>query len=147
MIQVHVARNTSRGVEYLALKRADTLIRYPGIWQVITGGIESGETAPEAALRELEEEAGLVPKEFFSLPFVASFFSQRENRVQHVPVFAAIVSEAEVVRLSSEHTEYRWLAYEDILALLPFPSHKDATKIFREYIIEGKESDLFRVPL
>ena len=39
-------------------ERIDT----PGAWQMPQGGIDNGETAREAALRELTEETGLLPE-------------------------------------------------------------------------------------
>jgi dATP pyrophosphohydrolase len=146
MVQVHIASLSPRGVFYLALKRSEGLKRYPGMWQVVTGGIETGETAAQAALRELFEETGLVPLELYALPFIASFFSVSEDHIQHVPVFAAIVGENDKVLLSKEHSDFQWMGYDDIMELLPFPSHKQGTQIFREYIIEGKNANLFQIP-
>lgn len=146
MIQVHVARRTGEKVEYLVIKRSDHEDIYPGIWQVVTGMIEPDESAQEAALRELHEEAGLRPAEFYCLPYVASFFSIRRNQVQHVPVFAALVEENVTVTLSEEHSEYQWVSFEDAIQILPFPSHKDGTKVMKDYVIENPEKDLFRVP-
>lgn len=145
MIQVHVARHTGAKVEYLALKRSDDEDIYPGIWQVVTGMIEPNESAQGAALRELHEEAGLKPDEFYCLPYIASFFSIRRNQVQHVPVFAAIIGENAVVTLSEEHSEYKWVSFGEAMKILPFPSHKDGTKVLKDYIIESPEKDLFRV--
>jgi putative (di)nucleoside polyphosphate hydrolase len=39
-------------------------LRYEGTWQTPQGGIDPGETAREAASRELGEELGLAPEDF-----------------------------------------------------------------------------------
>ena len=49
--------------EVLLLKRTDTLV---GEWCQVAGKIEEGETAWQAALRELNEETGLTPTTFYS---------------------------------------------------------------------------------
>lgn len=147
MIQVHVARRINGLEEYLILKRSEGEDVYPGIWQVITGTIEANERAQEAALRELFEEAGLRPLEFFCVPFVASFFSTRQNQLQHVPVFAAIVDASAEVVLSEEHAEYRWLSFDEAVTILPFPCHKDGTKFVKDEILNNIQSELFRIQL
>lgn len=145
MIQVHVARRRNDMTEYLILKRSDDEDIYPGIWQVVTGMIEPNESAQEAALRELHEEAGLRASEFYCLPYITSFFSIRRNQLQHVPVFAAIVSDDAEVILSDEHSEFKWLSFEEAMKILPFPSHKDGTKVMKEYVLENEEATLFSV--
>ncbi len=146
MIQVHVARRRNDRIEYLVLKRSDDEDIYPGIWQIVTGMIEPAESAQEAALRELHEEAGLRPTKFYCLPYITSFYSMRRNQVQHVPVFAAIVEENAVVTLSDEHSEYKWISFDEAIKILPFPSHKDGTKVMKDYVVENPKRDLFRVP-
>ena len=143
MVQVHIARRIGAEVEYLALKRSDDEDIYPGIWQVVTGMIEPAESAQEAALRELHEEVGLRPREFYCLPYITSFYSIRRNQVQHVPVFGAIVDEDAEVVLSDEHSVYKWVSYDEIVGLLPFPSHKEGTKVMRDYVVDNKNKHLF----
>jgi putative (di)nucleoside polyphosphate hydrolase len=46
----------------LLCERSD--LKYEGTWQTPQGGIDPGETAREAASRELGEELGLAPEEF-----------------------------------------------------------------------------------
>jgi dATP pyrophosphohydrolase len=145
MIQIHVARRYNDNVEYLVMKRSDNEDIYPGIWQVVTGMIEPDESAQEAALRELHEEAGLRPSELYCLPYITSFFSIRRNQLQHVPVFGVIVSEDDKVILSEEHSEFKWVSFDEAIKTLPFPSHKEATKIMKDYVVENPERDLFRV--
>jgi dATP pyrophosphohydrolase len=145
IIQVHMARHRNDTTEYLIIKRSDDREIYPGIWQVVTGMIEPNESAQQAALREFHEETGLRPLEFYCLPYITSFFSIRRNQLQHVPVFAAIVSDDAEVILSDEHSEFKWVSFEECLETLPFPSHKEATEVMREYIMDNHQANLFRV--
>jgi dATP pyrophosphohydrolase len=49
----------SAGVQYLQLRRAVDPLRHT--WQPVMGHIEPGESAVQAALRELQEETGFAP--------------------------------------------------------------------------------------
>ena len=51
LVVIHTA-----GHEILLLERA----LHPGYWQSVTGSIEDGETLAQTALREVEEETGIV---------------------------------------------------------------------------------------
>ncbi len=42
-------------------KRADTRRSYPGVWDVIGGHLEPGETPERALVREIQEEIGVEP--------------------------------------------------------------------------------------
>ncbi|MFB6182838.1 MAG: NUDIX hydrolase, partial [Candidatus Nanohaloarchaea archaeon] len=46
--------------EFLLLKRKDGRRKFPGYWEFPSGLIEDDEDAKNAAIRELEEETGLL---------------------------------------------------------------------------------------
>src|SRR5258708_4951068 len=59
--------------ELLQLRRSpDDLLG--GAWSTVRGKIEQGEKAWQAALRELREEAGISPLEFYQLDTVDIFY-------------------------------------------------------------------------
>ena len=53
IIDAYIFRQTDDGLNFLLLKRAETKI-YEHLWQGVAGKIEEGETASEAAIRELK---------------------------------------------------------------------------------------------
>jgi 8-oxo-dGTP pyrophosphatase MutT (NUDIX family) len=56
-VEIAVFVTRKGGYEVLVLHRS---VEQGGYWHVVAGGVERGETAPEAAERELEEETGLL---------------------------------------------------------------------------------------
>jgi 8-oxo-dGTP pyrophosphatase MutT (NUDIX family) len=148
-IQVHIAcEHPSTGqILFLALKRSSGNPIYPGLWQAVTGTIETGETAIECALREVEEETGLKPKEIWTIPFVGTFFDPYQNSVNAIPVFGVLVDYQEEIRISSEHTEFAWLSLEEFIERVPLPSHKLGAQYFWEYILRFPQRDMFRYRL
>src|SRR5687767_11084664 len=75
MVTCYVVRPTEAGVlrEFLQLRRAKGEF-LAGAWGAIHGRIERGETAWQAALRELREESGLAPLEFYQLDTINQFY-------------------------------------------------------------------------
>lgn len=152
MVQVHVARaRTTSSVnindgewEYLALRRAVHEPVYPNLWQVITGGIHPGETAVEAALRELREETGLESYlHFWTLPFVASFYSRSRDAVVQSPVFGVVAADDFSPTLSEEHQDYEWLSFEQCEQRLVIPAQQQATKLFHHVLSNRWDDDMF----
>ncbi|MFW6319293.1 MAG: NUDIX domain-containing protein, partial [Bacillota bacterium] len=72
---IHVWIEHSNG-EYLIQKRAKKDDAIPHQWAITTGAVTQGETAQEAALRELHEELGLTFKER-DLTVLDTFTSRR----------------------------------------------------------------------
>ena len=99
--------------EFLLLERR----RPPGFWQSVTGSLEWGETADDAARRELIEETGITQgflrnlqwtQVFEILPsFGKTYAPGITTNLEHA--FALKLLERVPVTLSvKEHVQYRW---------------------------------------
>ena len=116
--------------EYALFKRADA-----GYWQAIAGGGEDDETRLEAAQREAFEEAG-IPTHFNFLqldtvePVPVTEFSDSYlwgDDIYVIPqyCYGVLVQDRRLV-LSAEHTEYRWLPYEEAYHLVKYDGNRTA---------------------
>lgn len=73
------------------------------MWQPVTGGIERGETAWQAALREVREETGLDPVRWWALEHLSFYYEPNADACVVLPVFAAELAGGAEPRLSDEH--------------------------------------------
>ena len=144
MIEVCIFTINNNEPMYLLLRRSDKERIYPGIWQFVTGSIEKGEKASNAALRELAEETGMKPKAFWVVPYINSFYDPGWDSVNLMPVFAAEVEPDKKPVLSAEHEEFEWLPFEKALERLVWPGQKEGMKIVHEYIVKGKQAAALR---
>ena len=95
----------------LMLKRPDRCHSFPGMWSLVAGKIEDGESPADAAVREIREETGLtVGAPDASLPPVYV----REGKVLwQVHPFLFRLDAAGPV-LNDENEAFQWVAPEDI---------------------------------
>ncbi|MFO0838579.1 MAG: NUDIX domain-containing protein [Phycisphaerae bacterium] len=135
IVDVYVFRRSSGGAELLLLERAAGR-PLSGTWQSVHGKIEAGETAWQAALRELREETGLSPRGFWQIDYVNAFYVAADDVVSMCPCFAAEVAPAAGVILSDEHTAHRWLPIETALQELMWPGQRHALREIRDEIIQ-----------
>ncbi|MCK7517379.1 MAG: NUDIX domain-containing protein [Ignavibacteriales bacterium] len=77
---------------------------------MVSGSIHDGEMAYQTALREILEETNLKPKMMWVVPNVNSFYSPEKNYVSLLPIFVVRVDPNSKVRISNEHTEYKWVS-------------------------------------
>jgi dATP pyrophosphohydrolase len=126
-------RRTDGGIEYAIFRRAD---RMDACWQGLAGGAEEGESAEQAARREMAEEAR-IPSDAplialdatASVPAVHFAASKRWGPDVYVVTertFGVRVPDRHTITLSDEHSEYRWLPYEAAARLLTWDSNKIA---------------------
>ena len=133
--------------EFLVLQRSDEEDIYPGLWQIVSGGIEPGEKAYEAAFREAKEETGLAPIALYNTPLTNTFYFYTTDSVNVSPVFAAEVNSGDQVRLSKEHKDFKWLAEEEAVSLLVWPGQKSAIRIIHDYIVlKNPSREFMRIP-
>jgi dATP pyrophosphohydrolase len=142
IVEVVVFR-TANDPEFLVLRRSDDDDIYPGLWQIVSGGIRRGEKAYCAAVREIEEEIGIKPSRVFNTPLTNTFYVWTTDSVNVSPVLAAEVNCDAVVKLSEEHQEFRWLRKEQAISLLIWPGQREAIEVVDEYILRDNPSRKF----
>lgn len=132
MVEAHVFRKTENGIEFLLLKRSEKEI-YPGLWQMVSGGIEENEKAYEAALREIKEETGFIPEQFWVTPHVNKFYSHERDYISLLPVFAARVKDKTNAVICDEHCDCIWTTPEEAKKMLAWPGQRKSVDIIVEY--------------
>ncbi len=138
-IELHICCEVYGRHKYLLLKRSEKSRIYPGIWQMITGGIEVGEPTKDAVIRELNEETGITSGKLYVVPRINTFYLAPVDKVCMCPVFLAMVNDTEV-KISDEHSEYKWLDFDDAKELVHWPNQVDSMEIIEKYLLD---EDLF----
>lgn len=116
-----------------------------GEWHHVAGRIEEGETAWQAALRELEEEASLIPDRFYAAEICEQFYSHKADTIMVMPVFVAYVGESVEVVLNEEHSQFKWMSFAEAKAALPFPGQKRILTQVWEDFVECEPPELLRI--
>lgn len=107
--------------EVLLLRRTRS---FKGEWCQIAGQIEVGETAWQAAIRELAEETSLVPRTVYSGDICEQFYEAHLDVISILPVFVAIIDPTAPVKLNPEHSEYRWVSFNAADRMVPFAGQR-----------------------
>jgi len=134
LIEAHIFREQNGQLEFLLLKRSPEQY-YPNLWQMVSGKIKENETAYNAALREINEETSLIPEKFWVAPTVNSFYAPDKDYICLLPVFAARVKYDCEVRISKEHTEYKWVTPEEAQNLLAWDGQRKSVDVIVDYIL------------
>jgi 8-oxo-dGTP pyrophosphatase MutT (NUDIX family) len=108
-IEVYVFRRRGRRVEFLLLRRAPAQRHLPGAWQPVTGRRRPRERMLAAAIREVREETGCVPRRWWALETPTLYFDVASDALLALPLFAAELDATARVRLSGEHDASRWV--------------------------------------
>lgn len=101
------------GREILLLRRRDDETSFPGAESLPSGGVEPGETLLGGLAREMHEEIGIPMGAPLRLePFVTWFdYDSRHGERKRQFTFAR-PHDGTPVRLSQEHTDFRWFPAE-----------------------------------
>jgi dATP pyrophosphohydrolase len=142
IIEVCPFRISGDRAEYLLIRRSPRDPLYPGIWQFVTGRVQEGEKAHEAALRELREETGAGAMRFWVVPAVNSFYDPQRDQISLVTLFAAELDNRFDIRLSAEHTLFEWLPYAEARRRLVWPGQRNCLDIVQEYILGGEDAGI-----
>ncbi|MDH4143419.1 MAG: NUDIX domain-containing protein [Chloroflexota bacterium] len=128
---------TARGIahpEILLLRRAPGRI-VPGLWQCVSGSLESGERLALGALREVQEETGFAGDDIeavYDLDLVNQFHEPTMDGIVTAAVFAARVHPHAEPVLSQEHDAARWVAVPDAHDEVIWPGYRTAIERIRD---------------
>lgn len=146
-VSVFVIRPAATGHELLLGRRAEG--RYlGGTWQLITGGIEPGEPAWRAAVREVGEETGLAVGELYRLSYVTQFYRPDVDALCVAPMFCALVAAGATVTINAEHTHLEWTPLDTAESRLMWPGDLEALRQVRTMVLaDSPARPHLRVPL
>jgi len=120
------------------------LLKYPALshrskkdyWDFPKGHIEKGETEIEAVKREVKEETGIRDLKFIKgfKESIKYFFKYKGENIFKVVVFYLAETNTKDVRISFEHSGYKWLLYEEALEALSFQNAKEILKKANDFL-------------
>jgi dATP pyrophosphohydrolase len=127
-------------VEFLLLKRAEGE-KYDGQWRMIGGKVEEGEAHWEAALRELDEETGLKPANFWALPSLNKFYEWNTDEILLIPAFAAEINRNDSIVLDKEHSTSKWFDIDEATDLISWPEQRRLLKLLHKIVTSNQILD------
>jgi dATP pyrophosphohydrolase len=142
LVSLVAIREIDTGWQVLLLRRTQTLA---GEWCQVAGSLEEGETAWQAALRELGEETGLTPSELYSADICEQFYEADRDAITMAPVFVAIIEPDRDVLLNHEHSEYRWVTFNQALNMVAFGGQRRVLQWIEDEFIKRTPSRHLRI--
>lgn len=120
----------------MAGDRKILLLNSEGEWVFPKGHVEQGETYLETAIRELQEESGVVVKEEDSIGQVDefSFYFDKEDALKVIKVFGFKIKEAQKITYKEDECfiDGQWIDVDKVDAMLKHDDAKNAFKKFME---------------
>ncbi|MDE2893642.1 MAG: NUDIX domain-containing protein [Chloroflexota bacterium] len=137
IVAVYIVRPAPSGIELLMLQRPEGH-RFAGAWQTVGGHIEEkqGETAWQAALRELDEETALDVERWFRIDRPETFYNPENDTIYLVPAFAALVSAGSEPAISDEHRASRWQNPNEAAATVDWAAMRDSILLVGEALAD-----------
>lgn len=142
-IAAYICRVEGGKGRYLILKRKSSHLS--DSWQMVSGKIEKGEKAWEAALREITEETGLIPDRFYSVNKLEQFYEASQNCINLVPIFVGFIDSDQPVKISPEHSEYKWVLPEEAKEFLCFEHQTETMCMIEKKFVKQKPLEFLRI--
>ena len=137
----HYRMGIARQYEYAMLQRSDN----PLYWQGVSGGVRDKETPKQAALRVSAYEAGTpanstIYEQHFKTFLPRTIFSGVDwhQDILLVPQYYFAIPFSGNLRLSEQHTAYKWCGYEEAMRLIYWQSQQTALFELNGLLLVGK---------
>lgn len=140
--------NANNRYEFLALKRTEIK---GGFWQAVGGGVEdSDEDLDSAIKRELKEEISLQNRNIVTVNKGVHSFIINKHYLTKKPLNTSIIEYVYGIEVDNdfvpniennhcnEHTEFKWLGFKDMLAILKWEDNKTGLRKLKDIIIKGE---------
>lgn len=142
-ISLFILKPDDEDFRLLLLRRTGSTLT--GAWCQIAGGIEDGETAWQAAIREAEEETGLIIRNLYSADVCEQFYEADRDAITLTPVFVAFVNTDCTVCLNDEHDDYKWVSFDEANLMLPFAGQRATLEHIKKEFIDRKPNGWLKI--
>ncbi|MFB6230314.1 MAG: NUDIX pyrophosphatase [Salinibacter sp.] len=143
VVDVYPYREQSINPEFLLLRRAPGT-EHTGQWRMVGGKIEDDEAAWKTARRELREETGHAPTQFWTIPSMNAFYEWHADRINLIPAFAAALPADPV--LDDEHDAFAWLPAQEAVDRLAWPEQQRLLRLTDRLLRDGIPPSLIVEP-
>ncbi|KXK11078.1 MAG: Nucleoside triphosphatase NudI [Microgenomates bacterium OLB23] len=103
--------------KFLILKRAMDSYSRPGDWDFAGGNVLFGELHNESIVREVKEETGLNVTHLEPIQVVSRY--NEKAAIYYLIINYRVRAAVDTITLSHEHTEYRWVTYDEFSRTTP----------------------------
>jgi len=118
-------------------KRKFLLLKYPSShWDFVKGKMEKDEIPHETALRETQEETGILDVEFFDgfkEEIEYNFYADKQEIHKKVIFFLGKTKTTDII-LSHEHLDYIWLEFDNALNRTTYENAKNLLIKSKEFL-------------
>jgi bis(5'-nucleosidyl)-tetraphosphatase len=113
-------------------------------WGFAKGKVENDETPTETAIREIQEETGLLVslQQGFKYTISYHFKSRTKETIDKTVIIFVAEAPSTNIILSFEHTNYAWATLEEALELLTFDNSRQVLQEAHLFIINSLSSTL-----
>lgn len=136
VVDTYLFRTVNARVQFLVVRRHPD-VTMGDTWQSIHGKIAPGETALEAARREIEARTGIAPAQMFNADYISQFYDHITDSIVLAPTFAARITARSKPRLSGEYSDYAWCDLEETTGRLMWSAQRWAVRHIYDVIAMG----------
>lgn len=126
----------NKKTEYLLLQYPSNPRSKRDYWDLPKGHIEGNEDEKDTVIREVREETGLKDIKLMDgfKTLIKYFFKAEGKTIFKTVVFYLAETKTKEVKISFEHTDYKWLPYEESLNQLTFKNAKEVLKKANQFL-------------
>jgi dihydroneopterin triphosphate diphosphatase len=145
LVDTYLFRKINARPQFLVLRRrADS--PQGDIWQAIHTRVANGETAIDAARRDVQASTGLTPLRFYTADYIAQFYDHASDSIILAPTLAAQINPKSPISVAPEYSDYAWCDLEETTSRLIYSAQRWAVRhIYDVIAMGGEESDVYAI--
>jgi 8-oxo-dGTP diphosphatase len=124
-----IVENTNTG-KILLLKRSEEKDFSGGIWEYITGRLNQFEEPEDGLRREIREESGIEVEILKPISIYHIFRGEKSAENELVGIMYWCRTASEEIKLSEEHTDFKWIFAKEALEMMEKPGMKRDIEAF-----------------
>jgi len=145
IVDTYLFRKINARTQFLVVRRRSET-EADDIWQSIHTKVLAGETALQAARRNVEHTTGIVPVRFFTADYIGQFYDAGSDTIVLAPTLAAQVAAKSKICVSTDFSDYAWCDLEETTARLRWSAHRWAVRhIYDVIAMGGDEAEMYAI--